>query len=85
VHSNLPGWCCVACHTPRAGTELAPGSGVAYTSRMADPPPRPDPPPSAGARDDERFGPLLVRRSDKDDGRALILYRAPSPSEGDSG
>jgi hypothetical protein len=46
----------------------------------AEDPPEPgsgDPeghPTSEATGDDERYGPLVVRRTRKDDGRALILY-----------
>ena len=44
-----------------------------YTSGMpSSPPPPPDPPPAAGTP--ERFGPLILRRLVKDDGRALIRF-----------
>jgi hypothetical protein len=44
-----------------------------YTSGMpSSPPPPPDRPPATAAP--ERFGPLLLRRLVKDDGRALILF-----------
>ncbi len=42
-------------------------------------PPAPKPPggetAGGGTRADERFGPVLIARHSKDDGRALILYR----------
>jgi hypothetical protein len=41
----------------------------------ADPPRRPEQPPSAGEAAEERFGPLRLRRIVKDDGRVLIVYR----------
>jgi hypothetical protein len=46
----------------------------------AEEPPEPGPGDPGGDRtgaatgDDERYGPLRVRRTRKDDGRALILY-----------
>jgi len=51
----------------------------------AEDPPEPgsgDPPgdPTSGATGgDERYGPLAVRRTRKDDGRALILYSDARP------
>lgn len=42
--------------------------------------PSPDPGEAAEAREEERFGPLLLHRHVKDDGRTLILYaRADEP------
>ncbi len=44
-----------------------------YTSAMpSSPPPPPDRAPATDPL--ERFGPLLLRRLVKDDGRALILF-----------
>jgi hypothetical protein len=37
---------------------------------------------SAATRNDERYGPLQVRRTRKDDGRALILYSDARPGHG---
>jgi hypothetical protein len=49
------------------------GDECSYTSAMpSSPPPPPDPP--AAAEPPERFGPLIVRRLVKDDGRALIRF-----------
>lgn len=47
----------------------------------AAPPPEPGSTPDADDNDEqERLGPLVVRRSLKDDGRALIIYtRADAP------
>jgi hypothetical protein len=76
----------VACHIPAdAGIESAGGvGGIPPGMAGADPPPRTDPPPpSPGDGDAERFGPLLLRRMVKDDGRALIVYRAPGPPDRD--
>jgi hypothetical protein len=50
-----------------------------------------EPPPAeersgAGSEDEpERFGPLLVRRLTKEDGRALILYERDDDREGSEG
>ena len=50
---------------------------------MPSPPPDPQHPPdqSPGSTEAERFGPLLLRRLVKADGRALILFsRADGPA-----
>jgi hypothetical protein len=41
----------------------------------ASSPPPPEPRSEAGDRNEERYGPLRIRRLVKDDGRSLILYR----------
>jgi hypothetical protein len=75
-------------YPPGAVIESAGGvGGIPPGMAGADPPPprRTDPPPpSPGDGDEERFGPLLLRRMVKDDGRALILYRAPGPPDRDA-
>jgi hypothetical protein len=50
-----------------------PAAECSYTSAMPSPPPvPPDRPPAT--EEPERFGPLVLRRLVKDDGRALILF-----------
>lgn len=72
-----------------AGDEPGPRAaippGVTSTGPSApDPAPDPEPVPAEGAAEDERFGPLALRRYVKEDGRMLILYAdEPEPdSEG---
>jgi hypothetical protein len=46
------------------------------------PPSQPDERPGSASEKDERFGPLRLRRTTKEDGRALILYyRIDDPEE----
>ncbi len=46
-------------------------------------PSAPEPGRAAGLEEEteERFGPLVLRRTTKEDGRALILYSAPDEAQ----
>jgi hypothetical protein len=48
-------------------------------------PSAPEPGRAAGADEEpeERFGPLVLRRTTKEDGRTLILYSTPDESQGE--
>ena len=60
-------------HAPIRERVHAPARLCSYTSAMPSSPPPPlDRPPAT--EEPERFGPLVLRRLVKDDGRALILF-----------
>jgi hypothetical protein len=61
-------------HTPAPGC-MHPGvSKYGYTSSMRSAPPEQPPAGEPGEDEAERYGPLIVRRMVKEDGRALIRF-----------
>ena len=68
---------------PAGGGMPPPVPEDGYTSLMPpSPPEQPDAAP-AGEAEGERYGPLLVARMVKADGRALIRFDRAEPSEGE--
>jgi hypothetical protein len=47
--------------------------------------PRPENTPATPDGEEERFGPLALRRLSKEDGRSLILYTRADEPDGDHG